>query len=239
MEGVGIPVDNQDVAILGSEYCSGYIDSLGKWNTGFYCPDSEQSGTVFCCGSDTHKYCCTTREQRVQEEVDGLTVMIGVLVGASTALLLLTIVSCMYCPWCPHYSRKEKLKGSRNSLNTTTRQEKMSYSIVCNNEEKIKNSQPIAIAKPKISNSQTLPHGLSHCHGKISGCRSSGVLLDAERAYKTLGHLPRNQRESFPPSYHLLPRGSYLLIPQERETFDPQMKNVDDEEEDGFLSTKF
>ena len=128
MEGVGISVDNQDVgkkdftgdqethsfktAILGSEYCSGYIDSLGKWNTGFYCPDSEQSGTVFCCGSDTHKYCCTTREQRVQGEVDGLTVMIGVLVGASTALLLLTIVSCMYCPWCPHYSRKEKLKGA-------------------------------------------------------------------------------------------------------------------------------
>ena len=25
-------------AVLGSEYCSGYIDVLGKWNTGFYCP---------------------------------------------------------------------------------------------------------------------------------------------------------------------------------------------------------
>ena len=24
--------------MLGSEYCSGYIDVLGKWNTGFYCP---------------------------------------------------------------------------------------------------------------------------------------------------------------------------------------------------------
>ena len=47
-------------AILGSEYCSGYIDSVGKWNTGFYCPSSgsdsgEQGGDVFCCGTEHHK----------------------------------------------------------------------------------------------------------------------------------------------------------------------------------------
>ena len=45
-------------AILGSEYCSGYIDSVGKWNTGFYCPGSgsgEEEGDVFCCGTEHHK----------------------------------------------------------------------------------------------------------------------------------------------------------------------------------------
>ena len=47
-------------AILGSEYCSGYIDSVGKWNTGFYCPGSgsgsgEEAGDVFCCGTEHHK----------------------------------------------------------------------------------------------------------------------------------------------------------------------------------------
>ena len=26
------------VSVLGSEYCSGYMDSIGKWNNGFYCP---------------------------------------------------------------------------------------------------------------------------------------------------------------------------------------------------------
>ena len=33
--------------------------------------------------------------------VSRLTVAIGVAVGASTAVLLLTIVSCVCCPWCP------------------------------------------------------------------------------------------------------------------------------------------
>ena len=86
--------------VLGTEYCSGYIDSYGKWNTGFYCPDSEQSGTIFCCGSDVNKFCCSIRERRAQEDVDALTVMIGVVVGASTALLLLIIVFLLYCSWC-------------------------------------------------------------------------------------------------------------------------------------------
>jgi hypothetical protein len=57
--------------VLGSEYCSGYIDSLGKWNTGFYCPSIEESIDVFCCGSATHKYCCTKRDQVIQTEVEG------------------------------------------------------------------------------------------------------------------------------------------------------------------------
>ena len=100
-------------AILGSEYCSGYVDLLGKWNTGFYCPSSDQTVNVFCCGSDSHKYCCTKKDQMIQDEMEGLTLVIGVLVGASTILLLLTIISCVCCPWCPNYNKKdmEKFKG--------------------------------------------------------------------------------------------------------------------------------
>ena len=30
-------------AVLGSEYCSGYFDSLKNWNNGFYCPSMEES----------------------------------------------------------------------------------------------------------------------------------------------------------------------------------------------------
>ena len=85
------------LAILGSEYCSGYIDLVGKWNTGFYCPSSEQAGSVFCCGDDSHKYCCTKKDQIVQDEVEGLSLLIGVL-GASTTLLLIIIISCVCCP---------------------------------------------------------------------------------------------------------------------------------------------
>ena len=56
-------------AVLGSEYCSGYMDALGKWNTGFYCPNSDESSDVFCCGTEIHKYCCTKKDKVIQSEV--------------------------------------------------------------------------------------------------------------------------------------------------------------------------
>ena len=58
-------------AILGSEYCSGYIDTGGKWNTGFYCPSSDDNESIFCCGTPEDKFCCTKKDQVVQEEVEG------------------------------------------------------------------------------------------------------------------------------------------------------------------------
>ena len=56
------------LAVLGSEYCSGYMDALGKWNTGFYCPNSDESSDVFCCGTEIHKYCCTKGNVRIKYE---------------------------------------------------------------------------------------------------------------------------------------------------------------------------
>ena len=50
-------------AILGSEYCSGYIDVAGKWNTGFYCPASDDNANIFCCGTPEDKFCCTKQDQ--------------------------------------------------------------------------------------------------------------------------------------------------------------------------------
>ena len=89
---------------------------MGKWNTGFYCPSSGENRNVFCCGSDTSKYCCTRKDEIIQEEVEGLTMLIGFLVGAFAALLLLTIISCICCPWCLNYKKKdmEKSRGNRN-----------------------------------------------------------------------------------------------------------------------------
>lgn len=47
---------------LGKEYCSGYADIYGKWNTGFYCPQYGSKTAVFCCGTAVFKYCCTNQE---------------------------------------------------------------------------------------------------------------------------------------------------------------------------------
>ena len=43
-------------------FCSGYVDSFGKWNNGFPCPRPDE-GDVFCCGTVTYRYCCTGREE--------------------------------------------------------------------------------------------------------------------------------------------------------------------------------
>lgn len=51
--------------MLGSEYCSGYKDSSGEWNEGFYCPQPESKTANFCCGSSTFKFCCNAEIQDV------------------------------------------------------------------------------------------------------------------------------------------------------------------------------
>ena len=60
---------SSSLPVLGSEYCSGYEDAVGKWNTGFYCPASDESQDVFCCGTEYHKYCCTKKDQVIQSQV--------------------------------------------------------------------------------------------------------------------------------------------------------------------------
>ena len=68
---IGIMQVFQLAGMLGSEYCAGYLDSLGEWSTGFYCPSIAASLDVFCCGSLHTKYCCDSKDQVFREEVEG------------------------------------------------------------------------------------------------------------------------------------------------------------------------
>ena len=45
--------------VLNADFCSGYIDQFGKWNTGFPCPWLDGSTPGFCCGTENYKYCCS------------------------------------------------------------------------------------------------------------------------------------------------------------------------------------
>jgi len=223
MSNLQFSVDNQGVAILGSEYCSGYIDSLGKWNTGFYCPSSDETVDVFCCGSSVHKYCCTKKDQVIQEELEGLTVVIGVLVGASTALLLLAIVFCVCCPWCQNYRRKKPDKSKvsvyrpmhpHSSASGATINYSGSWTPITPSQTVQDNSssaqQSVQLYSQGMSHCSTLPHNLS----QHSSFRMREELTDKDqidRQYSTLGRHPREQ----PPAYHILPRSSYLLVPQD------------------------
>ena len=38
--------------------CPGFTDEYGIWNNGFECPSIGNQIRV-CCGSDSHRYCCS------------------------------------------------------------------------------------------------------------------------------------------------------------------------------------
>lgn len=46
-------------AVLQADFCSGYVDQFGKWNTGFPCPWVDSTVPGFCCGTEHYKYCCS------------------------------------------------------------------------------------------------------------------------------------------------------------------------------------
>ena len=94
-------------ALIGSEYCPGYTDILGVWNSGFFCPGGAGEAGLYCCGSSLHRYCCTQPSDQVPEAGPGLSVVtvIGMTVIVSTLLLLTTIISCICCPQCPNYDK--------------------------------------------------------------------------------------------------------------------------------------
>jgi len=223
MSNIQLPQTFNNEAVLGSEYCSGYFDSLKNWNNGFYCPSMEESIDVFCWGTPTHKYCCTKKDQVIQTQVESVTILIGVVVGATTALLLLTMVACICCPSCPLYKKKtpSKHRGSMYRLQQGSDHSAVTnmYSVSANGS---RSTTPVpasststtpphtrsrALLNSGMSHSHTLPHSLSHHHSFRGGVERE----EMERRYGTLGRQPRGQ----PPPYHILPRSSYLLIPQD------------------------
>lgn len=120
MANLQLPLNQNHETVLGSEYCSGYTDALGKWNTGFYCPNSDESNDVFCCGTEIHKYCCTKKDKVIQSEVQDLTVYIGIVVGAAAALLIITLVSCFCCSCCFLYKKRHPSSASMYRLHNTS-----------------------------------------------------------------------------------------------------------------------
>jgi len=109
-------------AALGSEFCSEYTDTLGRYVPGFYCPgESDEGGAVgigaaggavrsaavFCCGSASYKYCCTQRERDAGEGQAGLPLLLlGAALGAAAAIALLVVASCCCCSCCALYKKR-------------------------------------------------------------------------------------------------------------------------------------
>jgi len=89
--------------VLNVDFCSGYVDAFGKWNTGFPCPWLESTVPGLCCGTDTYKYCCTGKEKidpspTVAE--DPLLLVLAITLGVAAGITLLILVACFVCPGC-------------------------------------------------------------------------------------------------------------------------------------------
>ncbi|CAG7822242.1 unnamed protein product [Allacma fusca] len=99
-------------AVLEHEYCSGYTDNFGKWNTGFYCPQTDSMTAVYCCETPTFKYCCTIRQGN-DDDINESTsffirtpVMVGIITGVTLVLLFITVTSCFFCSCCFVYKKR-------------------------------------------------------------------------------------------------------------------------------------
>uniref|UniRef100_T1J0F7 Shisa N-terminal domain-containing protein n=1 Tax=Strigamia maritima TaxID=126957 RepID=T1J0F7_STRMM len=104
---------NEDHEVLGSDFCSGYTDSFGKWNTAFHCPTLDITEAVYCCGSSNYKYCCTKKDE-VQQEIPNITLVIGVVSGICLIIIIVTILSCVFCSCCTlNKKRQSTISGDR------------------------------------------------------------------------------------------------------------------------------
>lgn len=83
-------------------FCSGYMDSFGKWNNGFDCP-SFDSESVHCCGTFSYRYCCsavkstTDTDPSTSEFIsERWPLLLGVVIGTlCTTAILAAIVACI------------------------------------------------------------------------------------------------------------------------------------------------
>ncbi|XP_054722358.1 protein shisa-3-like [Uloborus diversus] len=89
-----------DHEVLGSDFCSGYTDVFGKWNTGFACPRLNNGETVYCCGTVLYKYCCTRKEQNSSSGMSQ-SIIVGSTIGSIMVIVLVVMVSCIVCKKCP------------------------------------------------------------------------------------------------------------------------------------------
>ncbi|XP_037086481.1 protein shisa-2-like [Pollicipes pollicipes] len=104
-------------------YCSGYVDSFGKWNNGFACPKLEEE-PVFCCGTSTYRYCCTDRGDTDSGGesffTENLPLILGVALGALATIVVIVAVSCYFCKSRACCKRRDDAKRDRMCSSSTS-----------------------------------------------------------------------------------------------------------------------
>merc|ERR1719228_2256305 len=128
--------------------------------------------------------------------------------GTLMALLMLIITSCIYCSWCPGY----RGKGSRETRSSWNRLPHMSSmqsgvsNIYSQASDPANYLPPDNMVQVQLDNQEMVKH--------TSQEMSSTVVLSPSQDYGVCTEYGFVQPEH-PPPYHILPRGSYLIIPQD------------------------
>ncbi|XP_042885066.1 protein shisa-4-like [Penaeus japonicus] len=92
-------------AVLGEDYCSGYIDTFGKWSNGFPCP-SRKNGEA-----------CTKRDmQNITRDIPQLPLILGVVFGVAVAVIVIVVVSCFHCSCCLLYKKRQPTNGGEKFI---------------------------------------------------------------------------------------------------------------------------
>ncbi|XP_071543376.1 uncharacterized protein [Panulirus ornatus] len=103
---------HDDHQVLGEDYCSGFMDTFGKWSNGFPCPSLESEEPVYCCGNDNFKYCCTKRDMHaLAQDIPQLPLILGVVFGVAVAVIVIVVVSCFHCSCCLLYKKRQPSNG--------------------------------------------------------------------------------------------------------------------------------
>ncbi|XP_043207798.1 protein shisa-like-2B isoform X1 [Amphibalanus amphitrite] len=102
-------------------FCSGYVDSFGKWNNGFPCPKLEEDA-VFCCGTSTYRYCCTTRDEADPSTYsdNSMPLVMGVVFGTIITVILVITAICIFWKSCRSYKKRRADGGPMYRMHSSS-----------------------------------------------------------------------------------------------------------------------
>jgi len=186
--------------ILGSSYCSGFVDSSGRWNSGFYCPETEELISVFCCGSSTDKYCCTKADQKIADDGEKLSNTVTmVLVSLFIILLVVTSISLIFCSSL----HGQWWRRSRKFL------DKWQLSRVDTSDTCTPGSTSCDQFLPATCSRDSFRSQSATCFQPQTQVILSPPLDN------TLTMVKHHDVSRPPPPYNILPLGSYIIVPQD------------------------
>ncbi|XP_037087907.1 protein shisa-like-2B [Pollicipes pollicipes] len=239
----------QDHEVLSQDpFCSGYVDSFGKWNNGFACPKLEEE-PVFCCGTSTYRYCCTARDETDPDVFSqSMPLVMGVVFGTLITVVLVITAICVFWKSCRTYKKRRSGGGPMYRMQSSSTTSGVANMYSCSSgslshhdgrggphdlEDVLQDVDEVAVTRPcRLSTINTIPRTFTsdRCN-RVSfadsvGNSSASTTTDNERQLfiEQSGGLPPpyKQDADLPPAAEarLLPFPRSFCVPAEPHELD-------------------